>query len=492
VEDKSASVMVAERTDSESPQHPAKATRQLPRRAGRWVWRFFTSVRINLINILILAGLSLIGTLLIQVSPEVAADPGSYAWWLENVVRPKLGIFTTPLARLGLLDVFHSPWFLGAGSLLMLSIIVCSINRWKELRSSMVGGQVRAAEGFYEGGTNRAQFTQLDMTPKEAGETAHRVLLKKGYRVRTEEAAQGFYIAADKNRHFRLGTYLHHLSVVLLILGYVMGSYLGFRYQSFMVPEGSVREVGYGTNLSLKVNSFVDEYWPEGPPKDYRSEVTLYKNGTEVQQGLVRVNHALQYGGVRFYQAFFGPAVVMQVRDQTGKTVYDDGVALGWLSGQKPYQRPTGEIKLPDNSVTAYVAAPAQGYSDPLLNAGQIMVEVYRGGSGISTSSVLEMGVPKTVGGLEFTFVRERQFSGFQVARDPGGPIIWIASTLFVLGLILVFYFPHRQAWARASSGPDGKTRLVVRTTSAKNFAVASDFEAVAQDIEKDLAYHNK
>ncbi|MBI4234031.1 MAG: cytochrome c biogenesis protein ResB, partial [Chloroflexi bacterium] len=76
-----------------------------------------------------------------------------------------------------------------------------------------------------------------------------------------------------------------------------------------------------GTNLSLKLESIVDEYWPEGPPKDYRSQVVLYENGQEVQQGVLRVNHPMSYKGVRFYQSFFGQAVVTEVRDQSGQTL---------------------------------------------------------------------------------------------------------------------------------------------------------------------------
>ncbi|MBI4201375.1 MAG: cytochrome c biogenesis protein ResB, partial [Chloroflexi bacterium] len=343
---------------------------RLLRDRRRRAWRFFCSVQLAIILILVLTGLSLIGTLLIQVPPGVTADPGEYAWWRENVVRPTLGIWTTPLAFLGLFDVFHSPWFLGAGSLLVVNILACSINRWKSLRAILSGGRIKLADRFYEGGANRAEFSGLEMTPTEAGAVVVKALERRRYRIRLESTPQGVCIAADKNRYFRLGTYFHHLSLVLFIVGFLIGSFLGFRSQSFAVPEGSVRDVGYGTNLSLKLESFVDEYWPEGPPKDYRSQVVLYENGQEVQQGLLRVNHPMSYKGVRFYQSFFGPAVVMEVRDQSGQLLYNDGVALSWTSGEKPYKRPTGLFSVPGTGVTAYVVAPAQGYYDPLMQAG--------------------------------------------------------------------------------------------------------------------------
>ncbi|MBI4336299.1 MAG: cytochrome c biogenesis protein ResB [Chloroflexi bacterium] len=458
------------------------------RRLFRSAWRVCGSVRVTVVLILVLIGLSLVGTLLIQVPGEVAADRAEYAWWLQNVVRPKLGLFTTPLAFLGFFDVFHSLWFLGAGALLMASIMVCSINRWKALRSALDGSRVKLADGFYEGGSSRAQFSDLAMSAHEAEGVTRGVLARRRYRVRREGGADGFWIAADKNRHFRLGTYLHHGSIVLFVLGFLVGSYFGFRSQSFMVPEGSVREVGYGSGLSLELESFVDEYWPEGPPKDFRSQVILYENGAEVKRGVLRVNHPMSYNGVRFYQSFFGQAAVLEVRDSSGKLLFNDGVALGWLSGQEPYKRPTGMFSVPVTGLTAYVVGPAKGYSDPMVQPGQVLMEVYSGSSKPVAVGALQQGVPKKMAGLEFTFVRERQFSGFQVSRDPGNALIWTASSLFVLGVGMVFYFPHQQIWVRGWTEPGKGTRLRVRTASGRQVATAREFETLVEDLDRELA----
>jgi cytochrome c biogenesis protein len=311
--------------------------------------------------------------------------------------------------------------------------------------------------------------------------------------VRTQDTPDNLYIAADKNRYFRLGTYLIHLSIILIILGFLLGGYLGFRHRYFMVPEGSVRELGYDSGLSLLLASFVDEYWTEGAPKDYRSEVVLYDNGMEVKRGTIRVNHPMSYKGTRFYQSFFGPVAVMQVQDSAGELVYEDGVALGWLSGNKPFQRPTGAFSLPGIGMTAYVVMPAQGHFDPLLEPGQVLVELYRDdSSGLVDRGSLEQGVPQTLGGLYFTFVRERQFSGFQVTRDPGNLLIWIASGLFVLGLVSVLYFPHRQVWAHVQHQPPGGSQVSMRTTSTRSFAVAREFEGLAKEMTQALSFNEE
>lgn len=466
----------------------ATVENNIARTAARRVWRFLSSVRLALVLILILANLTLIGTLLIQVPPDTAADPSAYSWWLENVVRPKLGAWTTPLDFLGLFDVFHSFWFLGTGALLVTNIIVCTLNRWKQIRSAVFPERVRFGDQFYEGGTNRAAFTTNGASVATASEAVKGVLQGRGYRFRIQNSPEATYVAADKNRFFRLGTFVSHLSIVLFIVAFMLGSFLGFRNRDFMVPEGSTRDVGFGTGLSLRLDSFVDEYWPEGPPKDYRSEVVIYENGSEVKRGVIRVNHPMNYKGIRIYQSFFGPAAVMEVRDASGQTVYQDGVALGWVTGEKPFQRATGILKLPEAGLTAYVLAPSGGF-DPLIKPGQMYIDLYRDSDSVRVNrSVLDPGVPVKMEGLEFTFLRERQFSGFQVSRDPGNMLVWISSGLFVLGLAMVFYFPHRQVWARIHTDQGGASKVSLRTTSTRSFGVVSEFESLTDALKRHLS----
>ena len=73
------------------------------------------------------------------------------------------------------------------------------------------------------------------------------------------------------------------------------------------------------------------------------------------------------------------------------------------------------------------------------------------------TGQSLSMGVPFKVGGYEITFMGYEKFSGFQVSRDPGNFLIWIASILFLFGLVIVFYFPRSNIWIFFQSGLTGQ-----------------------------------
>ena len=40
-----------------------------------------------------------------------------------------------------------------------------------------------------------------------------------------------------------------HLSLILLLIGVILGLLLGFRNETFTVAENTTEEVGYGSNL---------------------------------------------------------------------------------------------------------------------------------------------------------------------------------------------------------------------------------------------------
>jgi cytochrome c biogenesis protein len=462
-------------------------------KAGGKVWRFFNSIRLAVFLILTLTGLCLIGALLIQVPQDVASNSVAYAQWLDNVARTKVGILTHAFAFLRLFDVFHSPLFLLTGALLVTNIVVCSLNRWKGLRRSTSKGRIKRAEEFYLEGSNQAEFSDLPVPSQRVAGLISKMLKSRRYRVHTEGLEGDVYIAAEKNAYFRLGTYLNHLSIVLLIMGFLIGSQLSFRNPSFIVPEGSVREVGYGTNLSLRLQSFVDEYWADGTPKDYRSKVVIYEAGQEVKRGVIRVNHPLSYNGIRFHQSFFGPAVVMRVRTIEGEVLFHGCVALPRRIENRPFEHPLGSFTLPSQGLTVYVVGPALDTLDPLIGGGQVGVGLYRNHSTVPIAwAKLSRGEPCELEGLEFMFLLEGEYSGFQVSRDPGIFVIWIACGLFLLGLGMVFYLPYRQVWGLVEPRPQSRSRALLRSATIRSPLAASEFQDLIDELENQFAYNKE
>ena len=106
----------------------------------------------------------------------------------------------------------------------------------------------------------------------------------------------------------------------------------------------------------------------------------------------------------------------------------------------------------------------------PMIPGGHVAVDIRAGNEQIGLK-LLQLEVPRTVSGLEFTYLEETQFSGFQASRDPTNILIWIASTLFTLGICAVLYFPHRQIWilVERNNGENGSVLIRMRSSLRMN-----------------------
>ena len=449
------------------------------------IWHLFKSMRLAVILMLVITTLSLLGALLIQVPTNIAEDPNLYSQWVDAVAVNKVGSWAPLLSTLSLFDVFNSPWFIIAGTLLMLNILVCSINRWSNISASLRGGAVRKNYAFYNVSDSCTELSTGNLPAEEAASITEEVMKTRGFRTRSTSDETGVYLAADKNRFFRLGTYVSHASLILFVLAFITGQYFGFENTHFTVAEGSVRSVGHDTDLSLQLISFVDEYYENDRPKDYRSDVILYENGAAIKQATIQVNHPLSYKGVRFYQSYFGPAVTLRVEDKDGRELFNDGVALDWSLPVQGYQHYEGYFDLPETGMTVRIIKSGSGAGSPMIPAGRVAVDIRVGNEQVGLK-LLELGVPRTLSSLEFTYLDESQFSGFQVSKDPTNILIWIASSLFILGICAVLYFPHRQVWILVERSTRENGHLLIRMN------IVPELETLKTKLEERLSENNR
>ncbi len=448
--------------------------------------KWFKSIKLAAVLILILSILSLIGIFLPQIPHEFSVSPDGYAWWLENVARAEFGVYTPILGFWGFFNIFNSIWFLGTVILLLINISVCSLGRFNLLKSSSAKVKVIKDLNFYKD----SKFSS-NLKSKSSMESTYsllsKILNKRHYILTEVKDGNNIFIAGDKNRYSAFGTYAIHLSLFVFILGILLGTFFGFRNNTFVVTENNMVEVGYNTNLSLNLKSFADEYWEDGTPKDYRSEVVLYENGKEVEKGLIRVNHPLRYKGVRFYQSFFGPAVKLKIEDLNNSIVFNDNVVLSRLSSNYSVQRPEGDFKLTNEGYIVNVIGNAMNGIDPSINKDEIGIELYGNDMALIERKIIDKDMPLKIGNLTFTLEDKLQYSGFIVSNDPGVTFIWIGSVLFLFGLVIVFYFPNRQIWVVLDSSPKNSTIILIKLNSVKKFALENELSIIVAELENNL-----
>ena len=448
---------------------------------GARLWHVFISMRTGLALMLGLAALGLIGTLLAQADPALQGDRQAYAAWLESV-RPRYGGWTGVLDALGLFTIFSSIWFRGIIVLLATSVLACSANRAPHLWRQAVHPRTNVGESFFAHAPLSASIAS-PTDPDAALAEVRAAFRARHFRTIVTQDGDTIQLYADRFRWGPFGTVIAHLSLILILAGALIGTAWGFRNNGLAVPVGSRVEVGYGTGLSIEARSFTDSYYTNGSPSDFTSDLVLYRNGAAVTAQTIRVNEPLRAGDVTVYQSFYGAAAVMQVTDPDGKVVFDRGVPLEWIS--EDGKRRVGQMTLPDTGLTAYVIGAASGEVDPQIKPGQMQIEVYetRGQRGPIASEVISQGRPTRIAGLDFAFIRERQFTGLIVARDPGAIFVLIGAGLLVFGIGLVFIFPLRRAWAVIRWRPDGSS-ILVGAISGRDVTHQSDFLRLVDEMK--------
>lgn len=289
------------------------------------VWRLLTSVRFAVAYIGGLAFVGLLGVLIPQVPEAMLGNDAAVAAWVDTK-RGTFGPFTDPMDRLGLFSVFHARWFAIALAFLVLNVSVCTFNRWSPTFRNVFHPPRRVPESFYARAHNRAA---LDAVAPEALERALRSM-RFSVRTRIEDGVT--HVFADRFAWTQLATFISHLALILFIAGGLVTRLTGFETSAFAgegttVPVFAVKDP---RQMQVRVDDAVGVYGERGNPLDFRTKLTIFRNGEEVKSGYMTVNDPLEYGGYRFHQvAFFANGVALRIRDAaTGNTVFAETFAL--------------------------------------------------------------------------------------------------------------------------------------------------------------------
>ena len=449
------------------------------------LWSLLGSVRFGVSLIALAALATFAGTVIMQAPGTVQASPDQFSAWLMAPHARYGDPWATLFEYLDLYRTFQSVWFRSLLALLTLSIAVNTTTRAPGIIAAAMRPPVKVAGRLFDVAPHRSvpARTRSDAAAAVAAATA--TLRRAGYRVIATNSDGLPAVYADKNRFGRFGTFANHLGLITILGAAVIGNVTGWREDSFMVPEGSIRAVGHDTGLSVRNEAFVESYYPNGTAADFHSELTVFRDGREVGRGSVRVNDPLIVSGVRFHQAFFGPAVAMRVRNATGDIVFDDRIPLGMTYDGDGVSRNGGNFVLGNRQFAVFVLVPSAALQgpDPSIPAGSVRLEVFapRQPKPVAVETLAQTE-RRVIVGYEFEFVREVQFSGLQIVSDPSVNVIWIGAALMLIGTLAVFNLPLRRVWVRATPLVDGAT-LHIASTNPRGVLADREFADLAHRV---------
>lgn len=418
---------------------------------------FFASVKLAMILLITLAVTSILGTVL----------PQGQSMEMFQGYRP---LASSLIQFFQLYDMYHSWWFLWLLFLLAVNLIVCSTRRFSTTWKVIKAPPRAVSDNLFSSLPFNQKFSIKEQSLDSQAWV--RSLLGRHFGNPVPlSSSQGTAFYLERGRLSRLGVYLVHLSLLVIFLGTIIGSLYGFKgFLELREGESQDRISIKGPesikrlNFSVRLDKFTMAYYPNGMPKEYRSDLSVWEEGREKEKAEIRVNDPFTYKGITFYQSSWDqfPTAIrlsLQKGDQESEL---------WL---KMNQR----VPVPDTPFSLM----AVRYVNDMSNMGPALgMVLLKDGEEVDHTWVL-VNRPEFHGSqlgeyrLRVKEIKVQYVSGFQVNQDPGVWFIWIGSSLMLIGFIIAFYISHQQIWVWVREKKDSKgrprTEILVGGTAHKN-----------------------
>jgi cytochrome c biogenesis protein len=440
------------------------------------LWRLFTSVNFAVVQIVAVAILAVIGMTVRQLPGfafRSAADYATEMNKLRSIYEPVLGVGVVDVfERLQLFHVFNSTPFSVALLVLVVSIVICTLDRTPRLWQQSAFIRVVQPDAYFD--PSLPDRVSIAAGPGLSAAVVAAALRRRRFSVRQEVASDGArFIYGDRNRWTKLATLISHLGLILFLIAGLVTAQLGDE-QGLVVAEGdtlTVQPIGTPGLLLVQNLGFDAPGLDTGNPTDFTTDLAVFQNGQLLARKTIRVNDPLTVGGYTFHQNGFGPAPDIEIKSTLdGSILWSGPIPLTDQAGGRPFGaipipgRPYGLELLLDKTADGVGTLLALPYAVRGTNADGTPDVV----TGFPVVAV--RGQTITMEGLDLS-LNLRGFSDYTLLiakRDPGQPIVWAAFLALIVGLAITFYLPRRRVWARLRA--DGRLDLVGRADRQVDF----------------------
>ena len=387
------------------------------------IFRLVADLRFSIFILLLISFLSIAGTVIEQ---DQSIETYKLNYPLTN---PVFGFLTWDyILRFGLDHVYKTWWFYGLIFLFGLSLISCTF--LQQVPSLKIA---RRCQFFRTTG----QFYRLKISTIITNFSLNKILSK----IKKEQYSifqQKNIIYCYKGLIGRIAPIIVHFSMILVLLGTIIGSLFGFKAQE-IVPKTenfhiqNVINNGQFTtipNTSARINDFWITYTKSRTISQFYSDISILNNqGNEVDRKTISVNYPLVYKGVYYYQTDWN-LIGLRFQNLTNENIEyplvnilsdKNKVWLTWIANNNSLNE--GIIAIIDN---------LEGYCSIYNEKGEFL-------GNIELNETLPLEQPITLSEIISS-------TGLQIKTDPGIPIIYIGFFFLMLST-LISYITYSQIW---------------------------------------------
>ncbi|MFC1856348.1 cytochrome c biogenesis protein ResB [Thermodesulfobacteriota bacterium] len=429
------------------------------------IWDWLCSLKVNVIILILLALTCIFGTVIPQnAEPEVYlrfAGPEWYKFFQATDLD----------------NMYHAWWFVSLLGLLCVTITCCSIDKFPVVWRFVVKPKKDLDD-------KQVKYIPLKETLLVKGSAEnvtqkYRDFLSKFVTMSDLTEIDGTrHLFAQTGLWTRFGVYVTHLSLLIIIIGALIGVYWGekgyVRINEFTSTSdyySRKTEDMQPLGFTLRCNSYDTTYYEgTGQPKEYRSSITVIDNGKEMFTQEVLVNHTLQYKGFTFYQSNYGSV-------SEGKEGYFYSIIdIVQKSDDAPLAKNSllysnEEVTIPGTSdKIKLIAYKEDRQYGPM--AGFKVIKADGTENTFWTYQRFPQKEDERKGDYKIVVrkVKEYQYTGFQIAMDPGVWTVYTGCGLMIIGTLIAFFFSHKRFWIRVDEADDkGKVKVTFASIHANN-----------------------
>lgn len=388
--------------------------------------RFFRSIadlRFAIAILLIIASFSVIGTVIEQ-------DQSIETYKLNYPLTNKVFGFLSwdIILKFGFDHVYKTWWFITFLALFGVSLLTCTILQ------QLPGLKISRRCQFFR---TSQQFQRLKISTELKNSNFYKLLanIKK-----TEYSIfhQRNLVYAYKGLIGRIAPIVVHFSMILILIGTVLGSVNGFKAQE-IIPKTETFHIqnilsnGQLTSIpkvSTRINDFWITYTKQTTINQFYSDISILNiEGNEIERKTIFVNSPAQYRGINYYQTDWN-LIGLRIKNEQSQILQYPLINLGnsqnkiwitWIPNNLELNQ--GIILLIDN---------LQGYCSIYNEFGQFL-------GNLEINEAFSKNFP-------IILVDILSSTGLQIKTDPGIPLIY-TGFFFLMVSTLISYITYSQIW---------------------------------------------
>ena len=257
-------------------------------------------------------------------------------------------------------------------------------------------------------------------------------------------------------------------------------------------------------DFAIRCNDFSVTFYESGQPKEFRSSLSLVRDGKTIYEKEIIVNDPIRFEGINIFQASYGqmapeaPApstappkeISLAFTSTKTATAYSETVTIGQaialpegagtfvLKKHTPSADFMGQdigealmgLLTPPQGEPVEVLLPLRFPNFDKMRRGALVISV--------TGHKAEKFVPGAASGQQ-----PRYYTGLQVTNDPGIWLVYTGFILMILGCFITFFMSHQQLCIEVEKRQKGSRIMIAGICNRNRTAMMNKVQKISKSL---------